>query len=255
MVSALPTINMFWDGARLGPVHAGCVRSFLRHGHRVVMHCYAPPSDLPEGVELFDATRLMPRSDLIVSHARNSVALGANRYRYRLIQAGMGIYADCDMYCLRPIEAEPYMLGWEDNGRINNAFLNYPADSALARMLVAATQSEYYIPEWVGRRGKLRLRIRRAVGRSVSVSDMPWGVWGPRLLTHCVNKLGLREKISPIDYFYPLHWSCTALLFESGLKIEDLATPRTRALHLVHTAQDKRPVPPGSPLQQIIDTP
>ena len=254
MTSDFPVINMFWDGAQLGPVHAACVRSFLRHGHRVVLHCYTPPSDRPEGLELFDATRIMPRSDLLVNRTTGSVALGVNRYRYRMLAEGMGIYADCDMYCLRPIPDADYIFGWEDERNINNAFLKYPADSALARMLVAETQSEFSPPRAVGRRRKFLLRARKTLGFPQSVRDMPWGVWGPHLLTDCVRRLGLEEKAQPIDIFYPLHCFNTALLFEPGLRIEDLATPRTQAIHLWHKMQDKRPPPPGSPLRQVIDS-
>jgi hypothetical protein len=253
MKATSPTINMFWDGPQLGAVHAACIRSFLRHGHRVVLHCYDPPSDLPEGAEVYDATQIMPRSDLLVNRATGSVSLGTNRYRYRLLRAGMGIYADCDMYCLRPIQAEAYMFGREDARRINGAFLSYPSDSPLAKMLVAETQTEYYIPDGLRRHQMYGLHALRALGLGVSVSRMPWGVWGPRLLTGCIRELGLTDKAQPIDVFYPVHYLCTSLLFEPGLKIEDLATPRTQAIHLWHKAQGKRLPPPGSPLRQIID--
>lgn len=259
MTAELPVINMFWDGPLLGAVHAACARSFLRHGHRVIMHCYDLPSDLPEGIEVFDATQIMPRSDLIANTETGSVSLGTNRYRYRLLRAGMGIYADCDMYCLRPIDDEDYIFGWEDSRLINGACLKYPADSALADMLVAATGTEYYTQEEPDRRrDKYMMRAKRVFGRGPSVSsvrDLPWGVWGPHLLTRTIRDLGLKEKAKPIDRFYPLHYFCTMLLFEPGLRIEDLATPRTQAVHLCHKLQDKRPPPAGSPLQRIIDTP
>jgi len=255
MTSILPIINMFWDGPSLGSVHAACIRSFLRHGHRVVLHCYDHPSDLPDGVDTFDATRIMPRSDLIANRRSGSVALGVNRYRYRMISAGMGLYADCDMYCLRPISDGEYIFGREDSRSINGAFLKYPAESELARMLLKATDSEYYASDRLRRRDQYLLRARRALGLGVSVRDMTWGVWGPRLLTQCIGSLGLEEKARPIDHFYPLHFYNTSLLFEPGLRIEDLATPRTEAIHLCHKMQDKRTPPPGSPLRQIIDMP
>lgn len=259
MAINLPVINMFWDGPNLGAVHGACVRSFLRHGHTVVMHCYETPSDLPEGVEIFDATEIMPRRDLIANKKTGSVSLGTNRYRYRLLRAGMGIYADCDMYCLCPIIDDEYIFGWEDSRQINGAVLKYPADSPLADMLVAATETEYHTPDELHhRRGKYVKRVKHALGRGIgvlSVRDMPWGVWGPRLLTQSIRTIGLEDKAKPIDSFYPLHYFNTALLFEPGLRIEDLVTPRTQAIHLCHKLQDERPPPAGSPLQQIIAEP
>lgn len=251
----LPTVNMFWHGPRLGEVHAACVRSFLRHGHPVRLHCYEPPSDTPDGVEVFDAAQVMPQAELVRNTVTGSVALGVNRYRYRMIRAGMGLYSDCDIYCFRPISDDEFIFGWEDSRFINNAFLKYPPDSELARALVSETETEFYIPDWMRRRDKYLLRTRRALGRGKSVCDMPWGIWGPVLLTHWVRKLGLARHARPVDHFYPMHYFHTELLFEPGLRIEDLATPRSFAVHLCHKMQDRRTPPPGSPLRQIIETP
>ena len=254
-MSDFPTVNMFWHGPRLGEVHAACIRSFLRHGHRVLLHAYTPPEDLPQGVEVFDATRIMPLADLVTNAETGSVSLGTNRYRYLLLREGMGLYADCDMYCLQPIPDADYIFGREDRWAINGAMLKYPADSALARALVEETENEFYIPDWLRRRDKYLLRARRSLGLGVSVRDQPWGIWGPKLLTHWCHKLGLTAEVSPIDHFYPLHHLNTELLFEPGLRVEDLATPRTLAVHLYHKMQDKRPAPVDSPLRQIIETP
>lgn len=255
MNSHLPCINMFWDGPCLGEIHTACIRSFLRIGHHVVLHCYAPPGDLPDGVEIFDAKQIMPRSDLLVHRATGSVSLGSNRYRYRLIAAGMGIYADCDMYCLQPIFDMDYIFGWEDAHFINGALLKYPSHSELAQMLVDETQTKNYMTFSMGRGIKFPMDFRPTTDASLSISDAPWGVWGPKLLTRCILNLKLEHKAQPIDIFYPFHHRCTSLLFEPGLRIEDLATPRTQAIHLWHQAQDRRDPPAGSPLRQIIEMP
>ena len=254
MPSNLPKINMFWHGGKLGPVHSACMRSFLRHGHKVVLHCYEAPADLPAGVETFDAEQIMPRSDLVANKATGSVALGANRYRYRLMRHGMGVYADCDMFCLQPIPDADYIFGWEDARKINNAILKYPRDSALADMLEEKTKTEYYIPDNSSRRRKYLLRIRHAFGLGVSVRHMRWGVWGPQLLTDQIRTLKLENKAQPIDRFYPLHYFNTSLLFEKGLRIEDLVTRRTLTIHLSNKMLDKRPPPANSPLDQIINS-
>src|SRR5690625_4176270 len=139
-------VNMFWHGPKLGPMHAACVRSFLRHGHTVSMHCYERPEDLPDGVRVFDAAKLMPLVELISHKKSGSVALGANRYRYRLISTGFGAYADCDMFCLRPLTEARFILGAEQNDSVNNAILKFPADSGLASALLHATNDPYFIP-------------------------------------------------------------------------------------------------------------
>lgn len=249
-------VNFFWHGPRMGRVHAACLRSFLRHGHRVVLHGYAPPEDLPEGVEVFDAERLMPKSDLLFDKETGSVATGADRYRYRILKADLGDYADCDMYLLRPLPEDDYLIGrqnsWGREHPCNSALLRYPADSRLAEAMVETTRDATATRPWQSRKRHMFNAMLRLVGRAPSVTDGFWGEWGPRLLSHWVEELGLKDKTKPIDVFYPLHYFSTDLLFEPGLRLADLVTPRTVAVHLCHNMLGKRDPVPGSPLDEIL---
>ena len=80
----LATINAIWIGSRLGDLHVACLRSFLRHGHRVVLHVYDEPQDTPFGVALADASKFLPRSRIF----RNRKAV----FRLFLICLGMKFY-------------------------------------------------------------------------------------------------------------------------------------------------------------------
>lgn len=245
-------INMFWHGPQLGMIHSACVRSFLRNGHTVIMHCYERPSDLPAGVRVFDAATIMPLADLHAHRQTGSVALGANRYRYRMIAAGFGLYADCDMFCLQPITDAPYIMGAEQDDTVNNAFLKFPPDSALANALIEATQDYYFIPPWFRASKRRRLSLLRKLGRGVHVGQHGWGVWGPQLISHCVNKLKLWPEVAPIDRYYPVHPYQTSLLRTPGLCISDLVTPRTEAVHLWHKMLGNVKPPVGSPLHEMM---
>jgi hypothetical protein len=250
----LDVVNMFWHGSNIGAVHAACIRSFQRHGHHVRMHCYDIPKDLPDNVEVFDASILMPRSDLIASPERGGVALGADRYRYRILNSGMGLYCDCDVYCLREIPNQDYIFGWEDNNQINNAVLKYPKNSPLAQKLLTDTSSEYFIPHFVSKRKRMLLKARRALGFGKSVRRMPWGVWGPTLLTHNIKDLGLKDKALPIDYFYPVHYFSTNVFLEPSLRLSDLITSRTIAVHLCHKMLNANSIPESSPIWEILNS-
>lgn len=245
-------VNMFWHGHKLGVIHAACVRSFIRNGHTVIMHCYERPSDLPEGVRVFDAAKIMPFEELHPHYETGSVSLGTNRYRYRMIAEGFGLYSDCDMFCLRPITDARYILGKEQDNIINGAFLKFPPDSDLAHTLIEATQDYYFIPPWFRSSKKRRLSIRRKLGRGVHVGQHPWGVWGPQLLSHYVNELDLLPEVAPIDRYYPVHPWQTTLLSDPELCIADLVTPRTEAIHLWHKLLSSEAPPHGSPLWEMI---
>jgi hypothetical protein len=109
----LPIINAIWIGAELGQIHAACLRSFLRHGHRVVLHCYERPADTPADVEIANARNLLPENGIVRYRGTGSFALFSNLLRYEILKASLGIYVDCDVFCLRPIEDADYIFGRE----------------------------------------------------------------------------------------------------------------------------------------------
>jgi hypothetical protein len=111
---SLPVINAFWVGPKLGPVSRACLYSFVRAGHRVRLHVYENPSDVPYGVELADAAELMPKSMAMAHKETGSFALAADFFRYEVQAAEIGVYVDCDCYCLQPLEDAEYIMGWEN---------------------------------------------------------------------------------------------------------------------------------------------
>lgn len=247
-------VNFIWVGSTLGQVHAACLRSFQRHGYNVVLHTFDPPADTPEGVSIFDASKLMRRDEVVAYRASGSLALTANIYRYRILREGLGIYVDCDVYCLRRFPDHDYLLGWESDHTICNAVMAAPSDSELVRQLNAAAGDRAFIPPWRSKRRQRIMRFRKAIGIPETPEQMPWGTLGPKLLTYCVESLGLHDVVQPIDAFYPLHFSHTPLLRDPSLKLADLVTPRSFALHLCHSRLDREAIPKGSPLDQLVSS-
>lgn len=126
---SLAVINFIWIGNSLGDIHAACIRSFVRHGHRVLFHCYEDVVDLPVGVEKHDANKLLPISRMI-RVPNGSPAVFCDLLRYEVQAQQLGLYVDCDMYCLQPIEDREYMFGWESDDYINGAVLKLPSGSS-----------------------------------------------------------------------------------------------------------------------------
>ncbi len=246
------TVNSLWVGPRLGVLHTACLNSFLRHGHRVILHVYEPPQDTPTGVELFDAARLMKQDELRLERWKQSYALSSDIYRYRMLQADMGAWIDADVYCLRPLPDTEYLFGWENDTSINGAVLKMPAQCALLQALCKAAEDPTFIPPWLKRSRKEKLRWRKRLGIAKPVTKMPWGTIGPILLTHLIAEMELGDQALPIDFLYPLSYGNTNLLFEPGLSLKDITTHRTIAIHLWNSLLRKRPVPARSPLAEII---
>lgn len=253
----LATVNAVWIGPRLGPVHAACLGSFLRHGHRVVLHVYETPADLPAGVELADAEELLPQSRIVRYTNGGGLAIFSDMLRYELIRKGLGLYVDCDCYCLAPIEDGDFIFGYESADIVTNAVLKLPPDCPVLGKLRALKDMRGFVPPWTSERRRMYYKWRARLGFPVRIQDMPWGYTGPSALTWYLREAGLEGHAQPIDRFFPVHYSQTPLLLDPALRIEDITTPRTRLLHLYNEKLRKADlgrVPPSSPLGAILES-
>lgn len=256
-MSNLPTINAFWAGPRMGRMHAACLQSFARQGHRVVLHTYSPPpEDAPQGVEIADANVFLNSEKIIRHRASGSLALASDLFRYEMMAAGAGIYVDCDCYCVRPLDDADYIFGWESDFLIANGVMRLPADSELLVMLRSIGSTRSFIPPWAKPSRQRRYQLRAKLGWPVPLSNMKLGTTGPDALTHYVKKLGLTDMASPIDIFYPVSYYQSSLLYDPGASLANLVTPRTRIVHLWNELlrKNKSSPPAGSPLAEIIDS-
>jgi hypothetical protein len=253
-MGGLPTVNAFWVGPRLGRMHAACLQSFVRQGHRVVLHTYDPPEDAPYGVEIADASILLDRSKIIRHRKTGSLALASDLFRYELLAAEAGIYVDCDCYCVRPVPDEDFLFGWEDDKTIAIGVLKTPPDSHLLSALRAIGTTRGFIPPWEKPRRKFVYRLRAALGFPVPLPKMRWGTLGPVAFTYYTREFGLSGKTKPIDEYYPVSFHHTNLLMDPALRIEDIITPRTKVIHLWNEKLRKieGEPPPESPLAKII---
>ncbi|BCP54237.1 hypothetical protein K32_28540 [Kaistia sp. 32K] len=251
----LPVINALWIGPSLGPMHAACLHSFQRAGHRVRLHVYEDVAGVPKGIELSDGNDILPRSSLVRHTATGSYAIASDLFRYELLAADLGVYADCDCYCIRPIEDAEYIMGWEDGAHICSALLRMPADSELLRELRSIGKAKAFIPPWFDKRRKRRLRMRALLGAPVQIADMPWGTVGPVALTYYARKHSVDVHVLAADILYGLAPSRANLLLDPGLKMEDFLTPRTKVVHLwnEHLRHLCKTPPAGSPLEALVN--
>jgi hypothetical protein len=254
--SKLPVANAIWIGRELGPVQAACLRSFVRAGHRTVLHCYEGPIDTPDGVDLADANELLPHSRLVVHRQTGSYAIFSDLLRYEMLHRGLGLYVDCDVFCIRPIADEDYIFGWSTRKAINNAVLKLPTGSPILQDLCRIKNG--FVPPWAGARYRLRMHLSRLLGGSIhSVEDLPWGSTGPKALTWYAKRHAVDHLAKDRDVFYPLLSREMPLLLDPGQKLEDLITPRTAAVHLYNEYFRRKslrdfPIPPSSPLGRMI---
>ena len=243
---------MLWIGASIGPVERACIRSVLRQGHPLRLWTYSPPARVPDGVEMAEARLVLPES-AIIRHRNGSVALFANRFRYRLQQLGLGAWLDTDIYLIRPFSGSNYLLTEEAPGLINNAPFKTPPDSPLLAPLLALFE-EKTVPSWLPLRDRIAARLRLLTTGRSGLSRMPWGVAGPRAVTALARQYGLDHLASPPETFHPFSWTEADWILDPARTLDQRATEATVGVHLwnecIKGFKDK-PAPPGSFLARL----
>ena len=241
-----------WIGERLGAVERACMRSVLRQDHRVALYCYRPPMGIPDGVEVRDASDVLPEAKVFRTH-RGSVAAFSDWFRYELQRAGAGTWVDTDMYLLRPIdETRPYLFGEEASGVLNNAVLRLPTGSPMLAPLLSPFAGEK--PYWLVPRRKAIAEVRERLLGPPSISSMPWGTTGPAALTAVARDQGLIAEAQPQEVFYPMPWTRADWILDPETKLQDVATDGTVGVHLWNEMIKRyksKPARPGSFLAQL----
>ncbi|HTM79165.1 MAG TPA: hypothetical protein VL133_16245 [Devosia sp.] len=230
----LATIVTFWHGP-ISWLEKLCAASFVRQGHKVDIYAFQPIAGLPEGVTWRDAAEFLPREKLVLYKGRGTPAVFSDQFRVLLLRAGRGIWADLDVYCLKPFADPPaYLMGWEREGSVNSAVLLVPADSELLARLSAVFDAgprpllEPHLP--LGRR--LEVAARRLLGQKVAPEYMQYGATGPFALTHFVWELGLNGQVQKREVFYPVRYEQVPLLMQAGSRLEQFVTQQTLAVHI-----------------------
>ena len=230
----LPTIVSFWHGPLSWLEHL-CITSFRRRGHPVAVYSYAPMADLPAGAEWRDARTVLPEEKLVFYKGKGTPGVFSDHFRYAALRAGLGIYADLDIYCLRPIQGPPdYLFAWERPGSVNGAVLHLPADAAVLKDLLSIFEQprrplfEPHLPPM----RRLEVAVRRLVGDRVTPEHMQYGATGPMALTHYVRRHGLVALVRPAPTFYPVPYQTIPTLMKPGSTLDAAVTEETLGIHI-----------------------
>jgi hypothetical protein len=219
-----------WIGDRLGPIERACLRSVLRQAHRVALYCYREPQGIPQGVELRDASGILPEHT-VFRHRNGSVAPFSDWFRYELLKRQLGTWIDTDMYLLAPLPTQQdYLFGQEKLGVLNNAVLRLPSNSPLWDELLSPFRGR--TPYWLRPRYRIQSRFREWVVGSASVRSMPFGTTGPAALTAAAAKFDLLGKAEPPARFYPVPWERADWILDPSQPLEAMVSNATVGIHL-----------------------
>ena len=255
----LPTIVSFWHGP-MSWLEALSIASFHRHGHPVEVYSYDPIPGLPPEAVARDAAEVLPRDKLVFYKRKGTPGVFSDYFRMMALRQGRGVYADLDVYCLRPIIGPPdYLMAWERPGSVNGAVLHLPANAPLLDDLLSIfTNAERPLLEpHLPPLRRMEVAIRRLFGEKIAPEDMQYGATGPMALTHYVARHGLTGQVLPGSVFYPIPYEDIPALMAPGSSVDPAITPETLAIHLWRSQLTRRgradmPIPaPGSALATL----
>ena len=245
-MTGLPPICSFWQG-ELTWLERMCIASFVEKGHAFALYTYDDAA-LPLGAERRDAAAVIPRDRMFFYKRDRTPAVFADLFRLELMRREAGIWADCDVLCVKALAGLPeYVFGIEENASVNNAVFRCPSDSELLQRLLA-TFEPGAIPPGMPWWRRAEVAARRALGARLPAHEMQFGATGPWPLNHWVRELGLIRYAQPKSVFYPLDYGTATGLLETGSRLDVPAD--TLAVHLWHSALTKRgngTVPPPQP--------
>ncbi|MBC7157700.1 MAG: hypothetical protein H5U20_09325, partial [Rhodobacteraceae bacterium] len=256
-------MGTLWIGGALSWLEQLCLRSFVDAGQRITLFSYEDIPNVPGGVIRRDGREILDTDDFLKYEKKDSFALFADLFRLHMIAKCKGmIWVDTDVLCHRPLDYDSdHVLGFELPGsqRVNNAVLGLPADSAMLAAMLDFTADRFAIPPFLKPALREEYAAAARAGRPVHVSQQPWGVWGPLMLTHFVREYRLADQVQPLAAFYPVPFPERLKFLRPAEVVERLLTPETTALHL--WASNKRELgirhdglpPPGSYLAHLVE--
>lgn len=242
-----------WIGDALGPVERACLRSVMAQGHGMALYCYSRPDGVPEGVEVRDASQIIPH-EAISSPWCARADLYSDWFRYELLQRGLGTWVDADIYLIAPLDTKkPYLFGYQDASIINNAVFRTPPDSPMLPHLLEPFLKKV-LPRWMPRSIYFSIRTRQLLTGKFDLTEIPWGTTSPYAVTALAGELGLERLAEPVEVFYPASWQEADWIIDPSIRLEDIKGQRTVAVHLWNKCISyfkNEPAPNGSFLHRL----
>jgi hypothetical protein len=200
-------IQSLWIGTALSSMERLALTSFVVAGHGVHLYAYDEVDGVPDGVALYDAGAILPRSRIFRYADYDTVSGFSNFFRYKLLLERGGWWVDTDVVCLKPFAFETaHVFASEiakESAIVTSCVIRAPAGSpAMQRAWEVCDASEP---------GALR-----------------WGQTGPRLCGDVVREFALDDCVQPPAVFCPVPYHCWRDVLEPE------AIPSVDGAHAIH---------------------
>lgn len=229
-------VGTLWIGGALSWMEQLCLKSFVDAGQKITLFHYEDIPNVPKGVICRDGREIIDTDDFIKYERKNSYALFSDLFRLHMIRCNPGmIWVDTDVYCQKPLDYDDnHVFGYElpQSNRVNNAVLGMPADSPALEAMLEFTSDRYSIAPFLSKSDRKSYKQALDAGQPVHVSQQPWGVWGPLMLTHYIGEFGLWDHVQPLSAFYPVTFRERKMFNHKADKVEARITDATTGMHV-----------------------
>jgi len=202
-------VQGLWIGEALSQMEQLSIASFLGQGYEFHLYTYGEVAGVPPGTVVRDAGAILPPSRIFFYPHEKFYGAFANFFRYKLLLASGGWWADVDMVCLEPFDfpaAHVFASEPAPGGAVpTNGLLRVPAGSAI--MAEACEICERKDP-----------------------GQLSWGETGSKLLRELLGRHGLEGCVQPPEVFCPVPYDRWEEMLDPGIEWSFGAT--TRGVHL-----------------------
>lgn len=193
-----------------------CLSSFLYHGHEFHLYTYDDVREVPEGVIVKDADRILSREKIFKYKNFDSYSGFSNLFRYKLLLENGGYWVDMDMICLRSFTEQPTYLFCSE--RINNWQRQRHITSSLIKVPTGSEIMEYCYAQAARR----------------DPASLEWGDTGPKLMNQAVHRFGLQDRVAQPAEFCPVNYWQWHRLISGSRFVNWLETKRLDTSQCVH---------------------
>jgi hypothetical protein len=256
-------ICTFWYGRSLRPVDRICLASMILAGHRVKLFCYDDITNVPAGIELFNAETILPKSAISrinkdFPHRAPGITIlqFSDLFRIMLMKHGQGLWLDTDVYLVKhfaPSLDVPYFAR-ENFSRVGVSALYLPRNNPIIDDFETYMNGTEILPNWLGfRRRVIKPALRRLMHQEITTTAIGHTVFGNDGISRLARRHGFFKNAAPKENFYYWTGRDALKIFEPQYGLEPTLHPNFIGFHIHKKKPTILPTKPGSFYHWAVD--
>ena len=187
-------VQSLWIGPQLSTLEILCCESFMKCGHIFHLYTYEPVKNIPQGVKVLDANKILPFSELEM--IKKDQLPFSDIFRYKMLYEKGGYWVDLDMVCLKPLNfRSKYIFSSErtiQKGGLRNRKGTFTSNIGI---LKAPKGSPFYLRVYEESMKKIKKKGKSSKNIEFMV-----------LMKKFIPEYGLQKYVKPPAFFCPLDW-------------------------------------------------